>query len=104
MCLRLDLGDLGKTRIDAYGLRYLLYIPNIRTNRGRLTAFVERSHSNHDTFHFPTSEISVILEDLYMILCIPINSELVNYDYHEMGGTTTLCQIFNDESILGAEV
>lgn len=41
-------------------------------------------------FDLSTGEISVTLEDVYMILCILITGELVQYDHHEMGGTMTL--------------
>lgn len=58
--------------IDACGLRHILYMPKIRMNRGLLIALVERWHSDHNSFHFPTREISVTKEDVYKILHIPI--------------------------------
>lgn len=79
-------------------------MPDIRINRGLLTTFVERWHSDHNSFHLPTDEISVTLEDVYRILCIPIIGELVQYDHHEMGRTTILRTIFGDESIDGPKI
>lgn len=84
-----DLDTATVRHIDVCGLRHLLYMPEIRINKGLLTILIERWHSDHNSLHLPTREISVTLEDVYRILCIPITSELVQYDHHEMGGTTT---------------
>lgn len=67
--------------IDAYGLRHLLYMPDITHNGGLLTALAKRWHSEYNIFHLPTGEISVTLEDVYMILHIPVTGELVQYDF-----------------------
>ncbi|XP_059066342.1 protein MAINTENANCE OF MERISTEMS-like [Cryptomeria japonica] len=90
--------------IEACGLRHLLYMLEVKTNRGLLTAFTERWYTDHNSFHLSNGEISVTLEDVYMILHIPITGELVQYDHHEMGGTTTLRKVFDDEMIDGSKV
>lgn len=57
---------------------------------GLLKTLAERWHSEHNTFHFSTSEITVTHEDVYRILRIPVVGELVLYDAHEQGRTDAL--------------
>lgn len=76
-----ELSQVEVRCIDACGLCHLLYMASITHNRGLLTTLVERWHSELNTFHLPTGEIGVTLEDVYRILCIPITGELVQYDY-----------------------
>lgn len=52
----------------------------IRDNLGLLTTLAERWHSETSTFYFPTGEMSVTLEDVYHILRLPINGEIVQND------------------------
>lgn len=66
--------------ISHYGLTSLLDIPQYRINKGLLTALVERWHSDHNTFHLPTGEMTVTPEDVYCILRIPVMGEIVVYD------------------------
>ncbi|GLJ24294.1 hypothetical protein SUGI_0463500 [Cryptomeria japonica] len=47
---------------------------------GLLTTLAERWHSETCTFHLPMGEMIVTLEDVYRILRIPIDGELIPYD------------------------
>ena len=42
-------------------------------------------HSEHNTFHISTEEMTVTLEVVYRILRIPVMGELVVYDHEEQG-------------------
>lgn len=55
-------------------------MPKYRINRGLLTALAERWHSDHNTFHLATGEMTVTPEDVYHILGILVVGELVRYD------------------------
>lgn len=90
--------------IDACGLHHLLYMPDITHNMGLLTTLAKRWHSEHNTFHLPMGEISVMLEDVYRILHILVTSELVQYDFQDHGGTEACKDIFGDESIGRGEI
>lgn len=65
---------------------------------------VERWQSEHNTFHLPTGEISVTLEDVYRILHILVTSELVQYDYQDRIGIEACRVMFADESIGRGEI
>lgn len=43
-----------------------------------LTALMERWDPNSNTFHLPTGEMMVTLEDVYWITRLPIRGKLVN--------------------------
>lgn len=43
-----------------------------------LIALMERWDPNSNTFHLPTKEITMTLEDLYKIARLPIKGKLVN--------------------------
>lgn len=79
-------------------------MPQISINRGLLTTLAERWHNEHNTFHFPTGEMTVTLEDVYRILWIPIVRELVLYDSTEQGGTDALRRVFEDDQICGYKI
>lgn len=54
------------------GLFHAAFMPAIRANRGLLTALCERWHSETCSFHLPTGEAMITLEDVYRILWILI--------------------------------
>lgn len=88
--------------IGACGLGSLLTIPQgIRVNRGLLNVLVERWHSDHNTFHLPTGEMTMTPEDVYRILRILVVGALVVYDHKEIGGIEALRRICGDISLLG---
>lgn len=62
------------------GLYHITFIPELRSNRALLTALAERWHSETSSFHLPTGEATVTLEDVWRILRIPIHGELMVYD------------------------
>lgn len=77
--------DLGQAQadldvIERCGLSSLLDMPWFTVNRGLLTALAERWHSDTNTFHFATGEMTVTLEDCYRILRIPIASAILPYE------------------------
>lgn len=61
-------------------------------------------HSDHNTFHLPTDEMTVTSKDVYRILRIPIVGDNVFYDLTEQGGTNSLRRIFHDEHICGYDI
>lgn len=74
-------------------------MPKITHNRGLLTELAKRWHSEHNTFHLPSSEISVTLEDVYRILHILVIGELVQYDFEDRIGTKACRAVFADDII-----
>lgn len=66
--------------IKAMGLRHVLYVPEFQVNMGLLTALAERWHSKTCAFHLSMGEMIVTLEDVYRILQISIDGELIPYD------------------------
>lgn len=78
--LRPELTLEDRAAIEAMGLRHVLYVPEFRVNMGLLTALAERWHSETCTFHLPMGEMTVTLEDVYRILWISIDGDLVPYD------------------------
>lgn len=79
-------------------------MPRYIINRGLLIAFAERWHSDTNTFHLATGEITVTLEDCYQILWIPMVGALLPYEQTEEGGTTALCRILQDDTVCGYEI
>ncbi|GLJ04942.1 hypothetical protein SUGI_0007490, partial [Cryptomeria japonica] len=78
--LRLEVTFEDKAAIEVMGLRYILYVPEFRANMGLLIALAGRWHYETCTFHLPMGEMTVTLEDVYRILRIPIDGELIPYD------------------------
>ena len=68
-------------------------MPEIRSNSRLLTALAERWHSETSSFHLPTREVTVTLEDVWRILRILIVGELVVYD--PAAGHTVLQWMFS---------
>lgn len=69
-----------------------------------LTTLAERWHSNHNTFHIATREMTVTPKDVYRILRIPVVGDIMTYDHIEQGGIDALHQIFHDDHIAGYEM
>ena len=68
-------------------------MPELRSNRALLTTLAERWHSETSSFHLPTGEATVTLEDVWRILRIPIHGEHVVYD--PASGRATLHRLFD---------
>lgn len=58
-------------------------MPHIRINQGLLIALTERWHSEHNTFHLPTGDMTVTLENVWQILQLLIVGDVVIYDSRE---------------------
>ncbi|GLJ16332.1 hypothetical protein SUGI_0276050 [Cryptomeria japonica] len=78
--LRPELSLEERAAIEEMGLRHVLYVPEFRANMGLLTTLAERWHSETCTFHLLMGEMTVTLEDVYRIMRIPIDGELIPYD------------------------
>ena len=78
--------------LASLGLYHITFMPEIRSNSGLLTALAERWHSEMSSFHLPTTEATMTLEDVWHILRILIIGELVVYD--PAAGHTALHQMF----------
>ncbi|XP_057873905.2 protein MAIN-LIKE 1-like [Cryptomeria japonica] len=90
--LRDHLLDEDVAHIRHLGLYHVLHLREITTNRALITALVERWHFETCTFHLPTSEASITLEDVWRILHIPIHGDRVVYDHDD--GIAGLCALF----------
>ncbi|XP_068487148.1 protein MAIN-LIKE 1-like [Phaseolus vulgaris] len=66
-----------KRLIDHSGFGHLLKFKHIDFNHVLITALVERWRTNTHTFHFPLGETTVILEDVELILGLPIDGQVV---------------------------
>lgn len=60
------------------GLRWVIRMPHIQANHGLLTTLSKWLHSEHNTFHLPTSLALITLEDVYHILQVPCYGDLVS--------------------------
>ncbi|XP_059076399.1 L-type lectin-domain containing receptor kinase IX.1-like [Cryptomeria japonica] len=93
-----------RDHISRCGLSSLLDMPQPLINQGLLIALAKRWHSEHNTFHLPTEEMTMTPEDVYQILQIPVMGDLVYYDLSERGGTEALCRVFEDDKIGGYDI
>lgn len=75
--------DLTKHQIDLlelWGFRAFAYPQSIPQNDIRLiTALIERWRPETNTFHFPFGELTITLEDVYMILGLPVYGRPVTH-------------------------
>lgn len=55
----------------------------VHTHLGMLSVLAERWHSETSSFHLPTGEATVTLEDIWCILRFPIHGRQVIYDMDE---------------------
>ena len=51
--------------LASLGLYHITFMPEIRSNSGLLTTLAERWHSETSSFHLPTGEAIVTLEDVW---------------------------------------
>lgn len=58
-------------RLSKTGLLHISY-PTMKAHKAMLTALIERWDSETSTFHLPTGEMMVTLEDFWWILRLPI--------------------------------
>lgn len=72
--------QMQRVNISLCAFRYLLQMPNICVNHGMLTTLVERFHSEHNTFHLPIGEMTIMPQDIYRILRIPFDGDKIDYD------------------------
>lgn len=89
---------------DQCGLSSLIEMPQYTINRDLLTTLAERWHSEHNTFHLPTGEITVTPEDVYLILRILVIGHIVYYDLYEQGDTDAVRRVFHDDQICGYDI
>ena len=59
-------------------MSYLAFVDYVFHDHDMLIALMERWDLNYNTFHLPTDEITVTLEDVYRITRLPIKGRLVN--------------------------
>ncbi|XP_059070503.1 protein MAIN-LIKE 2-like [Cryptomeria japonica] len=76
------------------GLYDVMHMLMIRMNHRLITALAERWHSETCTFHLVQGEITVTLEDVWRILRILIQGELVIYDRY--WGTLAVQRFFDE--------
>lgn len=70
-----NLDDDEMTIIESMGFVWLLYMPHNWVNHGLVTVLAERWHNEHNTFHLPIGEVTVILKDVYHILHVPCHGD-----------------------------
>ena len=63
--------------IDAAGLTELFKVPDMEVDHALIMALVERWHPETNTFHLPHGEIGIILQDIEVMLGIPVDGLLV---------------------------
>lgn len=95
--LRPKLSFEDRAAIKEMGLRHVLYVPEFQANMGLLTALAERWHSEMCTFHLPMGEMTVTLEDVYKILRVSIDGEMILYDRD--GDKEALRWVFQDPGL-----
>lgn len=95
---------LDRDIIERCGLSSLLDMPWYIINQGLLIALAARWHSDTNTFHLATGEITITPEDCYRILQIPVIGALLPYGKIEEDGIEDLHLIFHDDQIRGYEI
>jgi len=73
--------------IKRFGFGHALYIPDMDVNHFLISSLLERWRSETHTFHFPQGETTVTLEDVAVLLGLPIDGDMVT-------GPTTVQDIF----------
>ncbi|KAH9325405.1 hypothetical protein KI387_005583, partial [Taxus chinensis] len=68
-----------KISLEAVGLGSVTRMPSIVLDHGLLTALAERWHSKSQCFRLPTREMTVTIEDVWWILCVPMMGTLIEY-------------------------
>ena len=59
--------------IDAAGLTGLFKVPNMEVNHALITALVKRWRLETHTFHLPHGEMGITLQDIEVMLGIPVD-------------------------------
>ena len=59
--------------IDAAGLTGLFKVPNMEVDHALITALVERWRPETHTFHLPHGEMGITLQDIEVMLGIPMD-------------------------------
>ena len=59
--------------IDAASLTELFKVPDMEVDHALIMALVERWHPETHTFHLPHGEIGIILQDIEVMLGIPVD-------------------------------
>ena len=80
--------------VKRVGLEGLHRTPSREINHNLITAFVERWQSETHTFHLPHGETTITLQDVEVILGIPIDGEAIF-------GTTDLAWAHKFQNMLG---
>ena len=63
--------------IDAAGLTGLFKVPDMEVDHALITALVEQWRSETHTFHLPHGEMGITLQDIEVMLGIPVDGLLV---------------------------
>ena len=63
--------------IKALGLEGLLRRPSRELDHGLITALVERWQPETHTFHMPYDEITITLQDMEVILRLPVDGDAI---------------------------
>lgn len=89
-----SLDYIGMEHIDRLELSYLCQILVVLVNPDLLTTLGEYFQSEMNTFQLPQGEMTIMLEDIYRILCIPFHIPRVVYDIAPRIDTKALWAIF----------
>ncbi|KAK9132304.1 hypothetical protein Scep_011832 [Stephania cephalantha] len=71
--------------IQASGLSALTKCTYKKTRKTLIAAFVERWQPETNTFHLPFGEMSITLEDVSMLLKIPVMGKVVDLSFDVQG-------------------
>jgi Plant mobile domain len=75
--------DRYKTYIQDSGLYGIVQIGTIKVDVSLISALVERWRQETHTFHLPVGEMTVTLEDVAILLGVPVNGEPITYNTDE---------------------
>ena len=63
--------------INELGFDELFHVLDLAVDHGLITALVECWHSNMHTFHLPHEEMSITLQDIEVMMGVPVDGSLV---------------------------
>ena len=78
--------------IKALGLEGLLWVLGRKIDHGLITALVERWQRETHTFHMPHGEVNITLQDVEVILRLPIDGNAITRSTQKTW--TEVCQDF----------